>query len=69
MNFFGVEISDAQFDAAMNVARSGDPDGSTDDAIRLGMAIRKALGFETGDVAAPPATNPHPYWAWLPPWF
>jgi hypothetical protein len=53
MNFFGVQISDAQFEAAMEAARgwidgeSGELDGDA--------AVRKALGFETGDVAAPPA--------------
>lgn len=54
MNFFGVEISDAQFDAAMTAAREAlvfayEEDGEAE--------IEKALGFETGDVTAPPAES------------
>jgi hypothetical protein len=49
MNFFGIEISDAQFEAAMNLAR-GRLWGEWNEE-----AIRKALGFEASDVASPPA--------------
>ena len=52
MNFFGIEISDVQFERAMKAARNG----------QGREAIAAALGFwmvgfwmVTGDVAAPPA--------------
>jgi hypothetical protein len=50
MNFFGIEISDAQFEAAMKAARA-DPDPWSFSAW---TAVAKALGFEVGGVAAPP---------------
>jgi hypothetical protein len=57
VNFFGIEISDERFEAAMTAARAGifprvlvNIDG---------MTLRNALGFGTGDVgeAAPPASE------------
>jgi hypothetical protein len=54
MNFFGILITDEQFEAAMNAAR-GRLWGQWNEE-----AIRKALGFETGDVASPPAHKATP---------
>jgi hypothetical protein len=51
MNFFGVEISDAQFEAAMAAARR---EGGFDQK-QYEAAIREALGFETGGAPTPPA--------------
>jgi hypothetical protein len=59
MNFFGVEISDAQFEAAMEAARSWwvyDFSGIAHQA-----AIRKALGIEADGTAAPPAGIKMPF--------
>lgn len=55
MNFFGIEISDAKFEAGITAARQAlrawfDPDTEE--------KIDSALGFEAGDVAAPPAGVP-----------
>jgi hypothetical protein len=52
MNFFGIEISDARFEAAMAVARRGLVGGTQEE---FDEAMKKALGLETGDVVAPPA--------------
>ena len=51
MNFFGVEISDAQFEAALAAARAPAKGGQK----VMDEAVREALGFEAGSVAAPPA--------------
>ena len=52
MNFFGIEISDEQLEAAMAATRmSYGSQGEYD------MAVSKALGFEAGDVAPPPASE------------
>ena len=55
MNFFGIAISLAQFDAGIRAARAYRKAGFGQEA--LDEAVRKALGFEPGDVAAPPGAG------------
>jgi hypothetical protein len=56
MNFFGIEISDAQFEAAMKVARDGwRALEDYADGFVVEREIAEAIGFEAGDVVAPPA--------------
>jgi hypothetical protein len=62
MNFFRVEISDAKFDAAMRAARVRPVIIRWERARGKKGAVKKALGFEAGDVVAPPADvhfSPH----------
>jgi hypothetical protein len=58
MNFFGIMISDAQWEAAMAVARAGIIDQKTLDA-----AIRKALGFEPV-IPEAAGSNYYDWWPW-----
>jgi hypothetical protein len=57
MNFFGIEITDLQFEAAMDAARA-DPDPWSFSAW---TAVAKALGFEAGDTAKQTAASPPPF--------
>lgn len=50
MNFFGVLISDAQFDAAMDMARKAIRSDLDTDVFEYEAAIMKALGFGPGEV-------------------